>query len=80
MSPHLTLYIYIYIYLYLINTGSGTPFISALELRPLYKSLHPFDFGTLTNGWRFDLVIPQVNKSTLSGKSVATLFFDSLFI
>jgi hypothetical protein len=25
----------------LVNTGSGTPFISALELRPLKSSLYP---------------------------------------
>ena len=43
------------IYVCLINTGSGIPFISALELRPLYKSLYPFDFGALKFGWRFDL-------------------------
>ncbi|KAL0010250.1 hypothetical protein SO802_005358 [Lithocarpus litseifolius] len=43
------------IYVCLINTGFGIPFISALELRPLDKSLYPFDFGALTKGWRFDL-------------------------
>ena len=43
------------IYVCFINTGSGTPFISALELRPLDKSLYPFDFGALKFGWRFDL-------------------------
>ncbi|XP_075663639.1 senescence-induced receptor-like serine/threonine-protein kinase [Castanea sativa] len=43
------------IYVCLINTGFGIPFISALELRPLDKSLYPFDLGALTRGWRFDL-------------------------
>uniref|UniRef100_A0A7N2RFG5 Malectin-like domain-containing protein n=1 Tax=Quercus lobata TaxID=97700 RepID=A0A7N2RFG5_QUELO len=43
------------IYVCFINTGSGIPFISALELRPLDKSLYPFDFGALKFGWRFDL-------------------------
>ncbi|KAF3961496.1 hypothetical protein CMV_013895 [Castanea mollissima] len=43
------------IYVCFINTGSGIPFISALELRPLDKSLYPFDFGALKFGWRFNL-------------------------
>ena len=43
------------IYVCLINTGSGIPFISALELHPLDKSLYPFDFGALKNSWRYDL-------------------------
>nr|POE73730.1 putative lrr receptor-like serine/threonine-protein kinase [Quercus suber] len=43
------------IYVCLINTGSGIPFISALELRPLDKSLYPFDSGVLQNGWRYDM-------------------------
>ena len=43
------------IFVCLINTGSGIPFISGLELRPLDKSLYPFDFGTLQNGWRYDM-------------------------
>ena len=43
------------IYVCLINTGFGIPFISALELRPLDKSLYPFGFGALLGGWRFDL-------------------------
>ncbi|KAM3747470.1 hypothetical protein ACB098_05G037600 [Castanea mollissima] len=42
------------IFVCLINTGSGIPFISALELRPLDKSLYPFDFGALHNGWRYN--------------------------
>ncbi|XP_065638467.1 senescence-induced receptor-like serine/threonine-protein kinase [Quercus suber] len=43
------------IYICFINTGSGIPFISALELRPSDKSLYPFNFGKLKNGWRYDL-------------------------
>ena len=43
------------IYVCFINTGSGIPFISALELRPLDKSLYPFNFGALINSWRYDL-------------------------
>ena len=43
------------IYVCLINTGSGIPFISALELRPWDKSIYPFDFGVLQNGRRFNL-------------------------
>ncbi|KAL4625123.1 hypothetical protein ACB092_05G001400 [Castanea dentata] len=43
------------IYVCLINTGFGIPFISVLKLRPLYKSLYPFDFGALTTGRRFNL-------------------------
>jgi hypothetical protein len=30
-----------YVHVCLVNTGSGTPFISALELRPLKSSLYP---------------------------------------
>ena len=43
------------IYVCFINTGSGIPFISALELRPLDKSLYPFNLGALKNSWRYDL-------------------------
>ena len=43
------------IYVRLINTGSGIPFISALELRPLDKSLYPLDSGVLQNGLRYDM-------------------------
>ena len=39
----------------LINTGSGVPFISALELRPLSKSLYPIDFGAQSSSWRYNL-------------------------
>ena len=43
------------IFVCLINTGSGIPFISALELRPLDKSLYSIDLGELINGWRYDM-------------------------
>ena len=43
------------IYVCLINTGSGIPFISALELRPWNKSLYPIDEGALYNGRRYNL-------------------------
>ncbi|KAL4625936.1 hypothetical protein ACB092_05G059900 [Castanea dentata] len=43
------------IYVCLINTGLGIPFISALELRPLDKSLYPLDLGVLEQGWRYVL-------------------------
>ena len=43
------------IYVCLMNTGSGIPFISALELRPLDKSLYPFNFGALRDGWRYNM-------------------------
>ncbi|KAK7847506.1 putative lrr receptor-like serine/threonine-protein kinase [Quercus suber] len=39
----------------LINTGSGIPFISALELRPLSKSMYPIDSGAQFSSWRYDL-------------------------
>ncbi|KAM3747460.1 hypothetical protein ACB098_05G037000 [Castanea mollissima] len=39
----------------LINTGSGIPFISALELRPLSKSIYPTNFGALSFGSRLDI-------------------------
>lgn len=43
------------IYVCLMNTGSGIPFISALELRPFNKSLYPIDEKALYNGWRYNL-------------------------
>ncbi|XP_065633076.1 putative leucine-rich repeat receptor-like protein kinase At2g19210 isoform X2 [Quercus suber] len=39
----------------LINTGSGILFISALELRPLSKSMYPIDSGAQFSSWRYDL-------------------------
>nr|POE83546.1 putative lrr receptor-like serine/threonine-protein kinase [Quercus suber] len=39
----------------LINTGSGIRFISALELRPLSKSMYPIDSGAQFSSWRYDL-------------------------
>ena len=38
----------------LINKGSGIPFISALELRPLSKSMYPIDSGAQHSSWRYD--------------------------
>ena len=38
----------------LINTGSGIPYISALELRPLSKSMYPIDSGAQHSSWRYD--------------------------
>uniref|UniRef100_A0A2N9EIB0 Malectin-like domain-containing protein n=1 Tax=Fagus sylvatica TaxID=28930 RepID=A0A2N9EIB0_FAGSY len=43
------------IFVCLINTGFGIPFISALELRPLEKSLYSIDMGALRFGWRYDM-------------------------
>ena len=43
------------IYVCLINTGSRIPFISALELRPLSKSIYPTNFGALSFGSRLDI-------------------------
>ncbi|KAM3699759.1 hypothetical protein ACJW30_05G050000 [Castanea mollissima] len=39
----------------LVNTGLGTPFISALELRPINSSLYVTNFGSLSLFWRSDL-------------------------
>ena len=43
------------IYICLINTGSGIPFISALELRPLSNSIYPTNFGALSFDSRLDI-------------------------
>ena len=43
------------VYVCFINIGSGIPFISALELSPLDKSLYPSNFGALKDGLRYDL-------------------------
>ena len=39
----------------LVNTGLGTPFISALELRPINSSLYVTNFGSLSLFLRSDL-------------------------
>ncbi|GMY34427.1 putative lrr receptor-like serine/threonine-protein kinase, partial [Fagus crenata] len=40
----------------LINTGSGVPIISSLELRPVDKPIYPFEYQeALDNTWRNDL-------------------------
>lgn len=42
------------IYVCLVNTGSGTPFISLLELRPLNKSTYVTESGSLELFARLD--------------------------
>ncbi|KAJ0006694.1 hypothetical protein Pint_28795 [Pistacia integerrima] len=44
-----------YIHVCLVNIGSGTPFISALELRPLSNSTYKTQSGSLLLSWRWDL-------------------------
>ncbi|KAJ4717974.1 protein kinase family protein [Melia azedarach] len=43
------------IYVCLVNTGSGTPFISALELRPVKNSTYPTQSGSLLLFQRWDI-------------------------
>lgn len=43
-----------YIHVCLVNTGSGTPFISALELRPLGNDIYVTQFGSLALLTRWD--------------------------
>ncbi|KAH9713966.1 protein kinase domain-containing protein [Citrus sinensis] len=43
-----------YMYVCLVNTGSGTPFISALELRPLKNSTYETQSGSLLLCGRWD--------------------------
>lgn len=43
-----------YMYVCLVNTGSGTPFISALELRPLKNSTYETQSGSLLLYGRWD--------------------------
>ena len=38
-----------------INTGNGTPFISALEFRPLPHESYPIQFGSFLNFVRLDM-------------------------
>ncbi|XP_022777210.1 putative leucine-rich repeat receptor-like serine/threonine-protein kinase At2g19230 [Durio zibethinus] len=38
----------------LVNTGFGTPFISAIELRPLRNTIYEIQSGSLELQWRFD--------------------------
>ncbi|XP_031285233.1 putative leucine-rich repeat receptor-like protein kinase At2g19210 [Pistacia vera] len=44
-----------YVYVCLVNTGSGTPFLSALELRPVSNSTYQTQSGSLLLSWRWDL-------------------------
>ncbi|XP_031268682.1 putative leucine-rich repeat receptor-like protein kinase At2g19210 [Pistacia vera] len=44
-----------YVYVCLVNTGSGTPFISALELRPVTNSTYQTQSGSLLLSWRWDV-------------------------
>ncbi|PKI70983.1 hypothetical protein CRG98_008564 [Punica granatum] len=39
----------------LVNTGSGTPFISVLELRLLDNSTYQMDSGALATSWRYNI-------------------------
>lgn len=43
-----------YIHVCLVNTGSGTPFISALELRPLGNDIYVTQSGSLALLTRWD--------------------------
>lgn len=43
-----------YLYICLLNTGSGTPFISSIELRPLGKELYETQLGSLALVNRLD--------------------------
>ncbi|ONI14981.1 hypothetical protein PRUPE_3G019400 [Prunus persica] len=43
-----------YIHVCLVNTGSGVPFISAIELRPLLNASYPTQVGSLALEMRFD--------------------------
>ncbi|XP_062024336.1 LRR receptor-like serine/threonine-protein kinase IOS1 [Rosa rugosa] len=51
-----------YIHVCLVNTGSGTPFISALELRPLKNTTYITKSGSLAVEYRLD-VGSQSNQS-----------------
>ncbi|KAF8388907.1 hypothetical protein HHK36_025588 [Tetracentron sinense] len=44
-----------YIQVCLVNNGTGTPFISALELRPLNNSIYDVEFGPLALYSRLDI-------------------------
>ncbi|XP_062008514.1 senescence-induced receptor-like serine/threonine-protein kinase isoform X2 [Rosa rugosa] len=44
-----------YIHVCLVNNGSGVPFISALELRPLNITSYPTQIGSLALNWRLDI-------------------------
>lgn len=44
-----------FIYVCLVNKGSGTPFISALEFRPLKNSTYTTESGSLSLFRRWDI-------------------------
>ncbi|KAL6137559.1 hypothetical protein ACLB2K_062851 [Fragaria x ananassa] len=44
-----------YIHVCLVNNGSGIPFISAIELRPLNVTSYPTQIGSLSLHWRLDI-------------------------
>ncbi|KAL6140785.1 hypothetical protein ACLB2K_059078 [Fragaria x ananassa] len=44
-----------YIHVCLVNDGSGVPFISAIELRPLNVTSYPTQIGSLALNWRLDI-------------------------
>ncbi|KAL3719706.1 hypothetical protein ACJRO7_004652 [Eucalyptus globulus] len=44
-----------YIQVCLVNTGSGVPFLSALDLRLLDNSTYQLDAGALVTRWRYNL-------------------------
>ena len=52
----------------LVNTGLGTPFISALELRPINSSLYVTNFGSLSLVLRSDLGSEKEYRCVISFK------------
>ncbi|XP_044484224.1 LRR receptor-like serine/threonine-protein kinase IOS1 [Mangifera indica] len=52
-----------YLHVCLVNTGSGTPFISALELRPLRSTAYVTQTGSLEKSLRLDM-------GSTSGKTI----------
>ncbi|KAL0562297.1 hypothetical protein IC582_002749 [Cucumis melo] len=46
----------------LINTGTGIPFISALEFRPLPNDIYPIQFGSLSTLYRQNLGSNSIEK------------------
>ncbi|XP_021765382.1 probable LRR receptor-like serine/threonine-protein kinase At1g05700 isoform X2 [Chenopodium quinoa] len=55
------------IYVCLVNTGSGTPFISGLELRPLNNSIYKSPKGALAFYLRLDAGISVTDTDPLKG-------------
>lgn len=51
-----------YVQLCLVNTGSGTPYISAIELRPLNNSAYENQMGALALFTRLNIA-PKVNQT-----------------